>query len=128
MLRLTCERAGLRDGERILELGCGWRSLSLWMAEHYPNSQITAVSNSASRKEFIDGVARARGFSNLTIRTANMIGYEGEGTGIFDRVVSVEMFEHMKNYAELMRRISTWLRTGWFALRAYSRIGGGLSL
>jgi cyclopropane-fatty-acyl-phospholipid synthase len=112
MLRLTCERAGLRDGDKILELGCGWGSLSLWMAEHYPNAQITAVSNSASQKEFIDGVGRARGFSNLTVRTANMIGYGGEGAGIFDRVVSVEMFEHMKNYAELMRRISTWLKPG----------------
>jgi cyclopropane-fatty-acyl-phospholipid synthase len=112
MLRLTCERAMLEDGQRILELGCGWGSLTLWMAEQYPNSTITAVSNSATQKEYIDGVAKARGFSNVTVRTANMIDYNGEGDGIIDRVVSVEMFEHMKNYEELMARVSRWLKPG----------------
>jgi cyclopropane-fatty-acyl-phospholipid synthase len=112
MLRLTCERARLADGQRILELGCGWGSLSLWMAEHYPNARITAVSNSASQKAHIDAEAAARGLNNLTVRTANMIDYGGEGDGEFDRVVSVEMFEHMKNYAELMRRVASWLRPG----------------
>ena len=112
MLRLTCNRAGLVDGQRILELGCGWGSLSLWMAEHYPNSDITVVSNSASQKQHIDFQAAARGFKNLTVRTANMISYPGEGGAVFDRVVSVEMFEHMKNYAELLRRISAWLQPG----------------
>jgi cyclopropane-fatty-acyl-phospholipid synthase len=112
MLRITCERAGLVDGQRVLELGCGWGSLSLWMAEHYPNSEITVVSNSASQKQHIDGQAARRGFNNLTVRTANMIHYDGEGDAVFDRVVSVEMFEHMKNYAELMRRIATWLKPG----------------
>lgn len=110
MLKLTCERAELQDGQRILELGCGWGSLSLWMAEHFPNSQITSVSNSRTQKAFIDGEAAKRGLQNLTIRTANMIGYEGEGAGVFDRVVSVEMFEHMKNYRELLRRIASWLK------------------
>ncbi len=112
MLALTCERAELRDGQRILELGCGWGSLSLWMAEHYPNSAITVVSNSASQKKHIDAAARERGFTNLTVRTANMTDYAGEGAGHFDRVVSVEMFEHMKNYAILMQRIGSWLRPG----------------
>ncbi len=112
MLKLTCERAELADGQRILELGCGWGSLSLWMAEHYPGAQITSVSNSRTQKEYIDAEAVKRGLKNLTVRTANMIQYEGEGTGVFNRVVSVEMFEHMKNYRELMRRISTWLRPG----------------
>ncbi|MFT5105814.1 MAG: cyclopropane-fatty-acyl-phospholipid synthase [Verrucomicrobiales bacterium] len=112
MLALTCKRAGLEDGMRILELGCGWGSLSLWMAEHYPAAEITAVSNSASQKQHIDAQAAERGLGNLTVRTANMIDYAGEGEAIFDRVVSVEMFEHMKNYAELMRRISTWLKPG----------------
>jgi cyclopropane-fatty-acyl-phospholipid synthase len=112
MLKLTCERAELVDGQRILELGCGWGSLSLWMAEHYPNSEITVVSNSASQKAHIEFQAKERGFNNLTVRTANMIHYEGEGEALFDRVVSVEMFEHMKNYAELLRRISTWLKPG----------------
>ncbi len=110
MLRLTCERAELSDGQRILELGCGWGSLSLWMAEHYPNSQITSVSNSRTQKAFIDSEAEKRGLKNLTVRTANMIHYEGEGDATFDRVVSVEMFEHMKNYQELLRRVSTWLK------------------
>ncbi len=112
MLKLTCERAELRDGQRILELGCGWGSLSLWMARHYPNAQITAVSNSATQKAFIDAEAERRGLKNLTIRTANMVRYEGEGAEVFDRVVSVEMFEHMKNYQELLRRVNTWLKPG----------------
>jgi cyclopropane-fatty-acyl-phospholipid synthase len=112
MLKLTCERADLRDGQRILEMGCGWGSLSLWMAAHYPNSQITSVSNSRTQKEFIDAEAAKHGLKNLTIRTANMITYEGEGRAVFDRAVSVEMFEHMKNYQELLRRVSTWLKPG----------------
>lgn len=112
MLKLTCERAELVDGQNILELGCGWGSLSLWMAEHYPNSSITSVSNSASQKEFIDARAKDKGLTNLTIRTANMIHYEGEGSDNFDRVVSVEMFEHMKNYQLLLKRVSTWLKPG----------------
>jgi cyclopropane-fatty-acyl-phospholipid synthase len=112
MLAMTCERADLADGQRILELGCGWGSLSLWMAEHYPNAQITSVSNSRTQKEFIDAEAAKRGLKNLTIVTANMISFEGVGDGIFDRCVSVEMFEHMKNYQELLRRVSTWLKSG----------------
>ena len=112
MLRLSCERAELKDGQRILELGCGWGSLSLWMAEHYPNSEITVVSNSVTQKAYIDAQALERGFTNLTVRTANMIHYEGEGTEVFDRVVSVEMFEHMKNYEELLRRVASWLKPG----------------
>ncbi len=110
MLKLTCERAELADGQRILELGCGWGSLSLWMAEHYPNAQITSVSNSRTQKEFIDSEAAKRGLKNLTIITANMIHFQGVGEAVFDRCVSVEMFEHMKNYQELLRRVSTWLK------------------
>jgi cyclopropane-fatty-acyl-phospholipid synthase len=110
MLKLTCEHAELQDGQRILELGCGWGSLSLWMAGHYPNAQITSVSNSRTQKLFIDAEAAKRGLKNLTIITANMIHFEGVGDGIFDRCVSVEMFEHMKNYQELLRRVSTWLK------------------
>ena len=82
------------------------------MAEHYPNAQITSVSNSRTQKEYIDGEAAKRGLKNLTIRTANMIHYEGEGAGIFDRVVSVEMFEHMKNYQVLLRRVALWMKPG----------------
>lgn len=112
MLALTAERARLADGDRILELGCGWGSLSLWMAEHYPNSKITVVSNSRTQKRFIDARAKARGFTNLEVITcdANQLSF-ATGTA-FDRVVSVEMFEHMRNYASLMQRISGWLAPG----------------
>jgi cyclopropane-fatty-acyl-phospholipid synthase len=112
MLGLTCERAGLVDGQRILELGCGWGSLTLWMAKHYPNSKITAVSNSRTQKLHIDSQLAARGLNNVEVRTANMIHYEGEGSAVFDRVVSVEMFEHMKNYQLLMGRVASWLKPG----------------
>lgn len=112
MLGMTCERAELADGQRILELGCGWGSLSLWMAEHYPQARITSVSNSRTQKAHIDAEAARRGLTNLTVITANMIHFEGVGEGVFDRCVSVEMFEHMKNYQELLRRISTWLKPG----------------
>ena len=110
MLALTCERAELRDGQRILELGCGWGSLSLWMAEKYPAAQITAVSNSRTQKEHIDAQAARRGFKNLTIITADMNVFDI--TEEFDRVVSVEMFEHMKNYQALLAKIACWLAPG----------------
>ena len=110
MLALSCERAELEDGQRILELGCGWGSLTLWMGKHYPNSKITAVSNSRTQKEYIDAQAQERGLTNIEVITANMIYYEGEGESVFDRVVSVEMFEHMKNYQLLLERISQWLK------------------
>jgi cyclopropane-fatty-acyl-phospholipid synthase len=106
MLRLTCERAGLEDGQRILELGCGWGSLSLWMAERYPRSRIVAVSNSASQKAFID----SHGMTNLEVRTRDMRDFDAGET--YDRVVSVEMFEHMRNYAALLRRVAGWLVPG----------------
>jgi len=110
MLRITTERAQLKNGERILELGCGWGSLSLYMAAMYPDAQITGVSNSHSQREYIMAQAKARGLSNLNIITcdANVLSFP-EGTQ-FDRVVSVEMFEHMRNYQTLLRRISTWLK------------------
>ncbi len=109
-LRITAERAELEDGMRILELGCGWGSLTLWMASKYPKSEITAVSNSSSQRQFIYEQARRRGLSNLRVITADMNKFESEDH--FDRVVSVEMFEHMRNYRELFRRISTWLEPG----------------
>ncbi len=110
MLALTCERAGLKDGEDVLELGCGWGSLSLFMAARYPNSRIVALSNSRSQKAYIDGEALLRGLTNLEIRTADINDFDA--TERFDRVVSVEMFEHMRNYQELLRRIAGWLRPG----------------
>lgn len=108
MLDLTCRRADLRDGQAILELGCGWGSLSLFMAERFPRCDITAVSNSRTQRAHIEGQARARGIRNLRVLTADVNELELDAT--FDRVVSVEMFEHMRNYDELMRRIRGWLR------------------
>lgn len=110
MLALTCERAELADGQDILELGCGWGSLTLWMASRYPHARITAVSNSASQRRFILGRAAERSLANVTVITADVNHFEAEGR--FDRVVSVEMFEHVRNYAVLMQRISGWLREG----------------
>lgn len=108
MLSLTCERAQLHDGDSILELGCGWGSLSLFMAKRFPNSQIVAVSNSRSQKAFIDGQASRRDISNLEIITANFNTFTT--TLRFDRVVSVEMFEHMRNYQRLMANIASWMK------------------
>lgn len=107
MLEITCGRAELKDGQNILELGCGWGSLSLFMAGKYPNSKITSVSNSHSQKVFIDGQAQKRNVKNLTILTADMNVFQiGEK---FDRVVSVEMFEHMRNYELLMGKAASFL-------------------
>jgi cyclopropane-fatty-acyl-phospholipid synthase len=103
----TVGHAGLGDGQRILELGCGWGALSLFMAERYPNASITAVSNSMSQRLHIDAEARACGFDNLTVVTADMNNFRPAGQ--FDRVVSVEMFEHMSNWRALLNRIRGWL-------------------
>ncbi|MFZ9060817.1 MAG: SAM-dependent methyltransferase [Steroidobacteraceae bacterium] len=111
MLALTAERAGLQDGDRILELGCGWGSLSLWMAAHFPASRITVVSNSRTQKQYIDGEAARRGLTNLEVVTCDMNQLELP-QGEFDRVVSVEMFEHMRNYESLMGRIAGWMKPG----------------
>jgi cyclopropane-fatty-acyl-phospholipid synthase len=108
MLALTCERAEISDGQKILELGCGWGSLSLWLAENFPNSHITGVSNSATQKNHIDSEAQKRGLKNLQIITCDMNRFDIAEK--FDRVVSVEMFEHMKNYEKLMANISRWLK------------------
>jgi len=110
MLALTCERARLRDGEDILELGCGWGSLTLWMAEHYPRARITAVSNSRTQRQHIEAVARERGLGNIRVITCDANVLEFPDTERFDRVVSVEMFEHMRNYEALLARIAGWMR------------------
>lgn len=106
-LRLTAEHAALEDGMTILELGCGWGSLTLWLAARYPNSRITAVSNSRSQRAHIVAEADQRGLSNITVITADMNDFHIEQT--FDRVVSVEMFEHMRNYRRLFSRIAALL-------------------
>ncbi len=111
MLALYLERAQLADGQTILELGCGWGSLSLTLAEKFPRARITGVSNSKTQKLFIDDEARKRGLPNLQIITADLNTFEA-GDGQFDRVVSVEMFEHMKNYQRLLANIARWLKPG----------------
>lgn len=108
MLRLTCERARILDGQHILELGCGWGSLSLWLAEHYPAARITGVSNSATQRQHIEAECVRRGIDNLRIFTCDMNHFDTPER--FDRVVSVEMFEHMKNYQRLLANICRWLK------------------
>lgn len=109
MLALYTQRAQLADGQDILELGCGWGSLTLWMAEHYPRSRITAVSNSHSQRAHILAQAQARGLKNIQVLTCdvNVLDLLEDS---FDRVVSVEMFEHVRNYDALLANISRWLR------------------
>ncbi len=103
----TCVHADLTDGQSVLELGCGWGSLSLWMAERYPASKITAVSNSRSQRALIEARAKARQLTNLTVITADMNDFTPGRR--FDRVVSVEMFEHMSNWRALLGRAAGWL-------------------
>ena len=111
MLALYGERAELADGQRILELGCGWGSLTLWMAEHYPNARITAVSNSATQRAHIEAACALRGWTHVRVLTRDVNALELDA-GAFDRCVSVEMFEHMRNYQSLLGRIAGWLAPG----------------
>ncbi|CDH45006.1 SAM-dependent methyltransferase [Candidatus Contendibacter odensensis] len=110
MLALSCERAELGFDQDILELGCGWGSLTLWMAEFYPDSRIVAVSNSHSQREFIEAQCQQRRLENVQVVTADINDFCTDRR--FDRVVSVEMFEHMRNYQALMARIQRWLKPG----------------
>jgi cyclopropane-fatty-acyl-phospholipid synthase len=111
MLALYGERAELADGQRILELGCGWGSLTLWMAQRYPNARITGVSNSRTQREHILAQAARRGLGNVEIITCDVNRLELPEHG-FDRAVSIEMFEHMRNYQHLLGRVSRWLVPG----------------
>jgi cyclopropane-fatty-acyl-phospholipid synthase len=111
MLALTVERARIEDGQRILELGCGWGSLTLWLAERFPNATIIAVSNSASQRAFIEARMAERAIGNVRVVTADMNSFDALAYSdhLFDRVVSVEMFEHMRNYELLLCRIASWM-------------------
>jgi cyclopropane-fatty-acyl-phospholipid synthase len=106
-LAVTCRTARIEDGMRVLDLGCGWGSLTLWIAEHYPHCTVTAVSNSHSQREHITATAAERGLANVSVITRDMNEFDTDSR--FDRVVSVEMFEHMRNFEALFRRISRWL-------------------
>jgi cyclopropane-fatty-acyl-phospholipid synthase len=107
MLAETARRAEIGDGQRILELGCGWGSLSLYLARHFPHSEIVGVSNSHSQREFIEARARERGLANLRIVTQDINRFDADGQ--FDRVVSVEMFEHTRNLEILLQRVASWM-------------------
>jgi len=109
MLDLTCDRAQVEDGMEILELGCGWGAVSLWIAEKYPRSRVVAVSNSHPQEAYIRGQCAARGLGNVEMIRADMNEFETNRR--FDRVISVEMFEHMRNWESLLQRIATWLRS-----------------
>ncbi len=111
MLQLYASRAELADGQDILELGCGWGSLTLWMAERFPGARITAVSNSRPQREHIEAQCRLRGLSNVRVLTDDANRLELDAAA-FDRCVSVEMFEHMRNYDTLLERVARWLRPG----------------
>jgi cyclopropane-fatty-acyl-phospholipid synthase len=106
-LAATADHAALADGQSILELGCGWGSLSLWMAEHYPAAEIVAVSNSRPQRAFIEAEAQRRGLTRLRVVTADMNAFDPGRQ--FDRVVSVEMWEHMSNWQALLQRVHGWL-------------------
>ena len=109
-LELTVKRAGIEDGMHVLDLGCGWGSLSLWIAEHFPNASVTSVSNSKSQRQFILAQAEERSIENIEVFSCDMNDFTTDER--FDRVVSIEMFEHMRNYKELFRRIDGWLNPG----------------
>lgn len=113
-LEISCQRAELADGMNVLELGCGWGSLTLFMARKFPRSKITAISNSASQKKFIDEQAKIRGLDNITVLTRNIADVVacGENFAPFDRIVSIEMFEHLRNYDLLFRKVAEWLAPG----------------
>ncbi|WP_295848654.1 cyclopropane-fatty-acyl-phospholipid synthase family protein [Tardiphaga sp.] len=122
-LRQTIEHADLADGQSILELGCGWGSLSLFMARQFPNSRVTAVSNSRSQREYIEAEAASRGLINLHVITRDMNVFDPGQQ--FDRIVSVEMFEHMMNWRELMNRVRGWLKPdGRFFLHIFTHRSG----
>jgi cyclopropane-fatty-acyl-phospholipid synthase len=111
MLRLYGERAELANGQSILELGCGWGSLTLWMAKRYPEARITAVSNSKLQRDYIESRCRERAIFNVDVITADVNNLRLDEEA-YDRVVSIEMFEHMRNYQELLSRIAGWLVPG----------------
>ncbi len=113
MLAMTCERAGIEDGMRVLDLGCGWGSLSLWIAEHYPGCRVLGVSNSKAQREYILARCAERRLGRVEVTTADVNEFEpqaeGFAAGDFDRVISVELFEHVRNWEALLGRVARWL-------------------
>ena len=110
MLDLTAERAGIEDGQSILDLGCGWGAFSLYAAARFPNSTVVGLSNSNSQRKYIEKQARERGLANLRVVTADINDFEAGQR--FDRVVSVEMLEHVRNYERLLGKVARWINPG----------------
>lgn len=108
MLQLICDRDQIADGQEILDLGCGWGSLSLYLAEKYPNSKITGLSNSRTQKKFIDSQKHLHGLENLNILTEDISDFDT--AAIFDRLILIEMFEHIRNYEKLLAKLSAWMK------------------
>lgn len=116
---ISCEHANLENGQNILELGCGWGSFTLWMAQHYPMSTITAVSNSHSQREHIEQLARTKGIENIQVITCDMNDFDTDEK--YDRVVSIEMFEHMRNWKMLFHKVAGWLNdNGKFFMHVFA--------
>jgi cyclopropane-fatty-acyl-phospholipid synthase len=121
-LQATCDRAGLADGQHVLELGCGWGSLTLWMAERFAHSRITALSNSNSQRQHIEGQAAQRGLTNVRVITRDMNDFDTAER--FDRIVSVEMFEHLRNWPQAFGRVARWLNPqGRFFMHVFAHRG-----
>jgi cyclopropane-fatty-acyl-phospholipid synthase len=119
MLEAVCLRAGLQEGQRVLDLGCGWGALSLYIAARYPSSQVLAFSNSRTQKTFIEASAKSAGIGNLEVETGNIASWETNRR--FDRILSIEMFEHMRNYAALLAKLAGWLvRDGKLFVHVFS--------
>ena len=110
MLEETRRRAGIVDGQTILDAGCGWGALSLYIAEHFPRCRVVAVSNSLPQRQFIEGLCRERGIASVEVRTADIDAFDPGRA--FDRILSIEMLEHLRNYREMLRRLSSWLEPG----------------
>ncbi len=109
MLALSADRAGIKDGMTVMDLGCGWGSMTLWLAKHFPNCKIYSVSNSHQQREYIEAEAKKHNLSGIQVITADINEFDFEHKGALDRIISIEMFEHMRNYQELLKKISTWL-------------------
>jgi len=119
MMKLYINRANISNGHTILDLGCGWGSLSLFLALQFPASKITSVSNSKTQKQFIEGKCKELNITNVEVITADVNVFETNSQ--FDRILSIEMFEHMKNYEKLLGRISSWLKpTGKLFVHIFS--------
>ena len=108
MLEIYIEKSGIKDGMDILELGCGWGSLTFFMAKSFPQSKITAVSNSNDQREYIESKCKLNNIENINVITCDMNDFNISKK--FDTVISIEMFEHMRNYEKLLKKISSFLK------------------